>query len=55
MVLNKIIVPPRTTSVMQELKNEATTDHLCGMSVPDKDRAFLFGEDEDKTNVNAAG
>ena len=54
MVLNKIIVPPRTISVMQELKNEATTNHLCGMSVPGKDRAFLFGEDEDKINVNAA-
>ena len=47
-------MPPRTTSVMQEQKNEATTNHLYGMSVPDKGRSFLFEEDEDKTNVNAA-
>ena len=47
-------MPPRTTSVMQEQKNEATTNHLYGMSVPDKGRSILFEEDEDKTNVNAA-
>lgn len=47
-------MPPKTTSVMQEQKNEATTDHLCRMSVPDKGRSFLFEEDEEKTNVNGA-